>query len=41
MKVFGENITGFSPYNGLQWGPSQNRARRAFVLIKLSFLFIF
>jgi len=22
MKVFDENIPGFSPYNGLQWGPN-------------------
>jgi len=27
MKVFDENIPGFSPYNGLQWEPNSSRAK--------------
>jgi len=27
MKVFDENIPGFSPYNGLQWGPNGSRSK--------------
>jgi len=30
IKVFDENITGFSPYNGLQWEPNGSRSKRQF-----------
>jgi len=30
MKVFDENIPGFSPYNALQWEPSGSRSKRHF-----------
>jgi len=27
IKVFDENIPGFSPYNGLQWEPNGSRSK--------------
>jgi len=30
IKVFDENIPGFSPYNGLQWEPNGSRFKRQF-----------
>jgi len=30
MKVFDENITGFSPYNALYWEPNGSRSKRQF-----------
>jgi len=30
IKVFDENIPGFSPYNGLQWQPNCSRSTRQF-----------
>jgi len=29
IKVFDENIPGFSPYNGLQWEPNGSRSKIA------------
>jgi len=28
IKLFDENIPGFSPYNGLQWEPNGSRSKR-------------
>jgi len=30
IKVFDENIPGFSPCNGLQWEPNGSRSKRQF-----------
>jgi len=30
IKVFDENIPGFSPYNGLQWEPNGSRSKCSF-----------
>jgi len=30
IKVFDENIPGFSPYKGLQWEPNGSRSKRQF-----------
>jgi len=30
IKVFDENIPGFSPYNGLQWETNGSRSKRQF-----------
>jgi len=30
MKVFNENIPGFSPYNGLQWEPNGSTPNESF-----------
>jgi len=27
IKIFDENIPGFSPYNGLQWEPNGSRSK--------------
>jgi len=33
IKVFDENIPGFSPYNGLQWEPDGPRSERQLITV--------
>jgi len=38
IKVFDENVTGFSPYNGLQWEPNGSRSKLASVQLQMALL---